>query len=214
MTDIFQEVDEEIRKERYARLWKRYGAWVIGAAVALVLAVAGYQGWQAYQRDRAETAARAYADAMDKLESQGAEAARPALSKLADPSGAGYALIAAQRLAALQAAAGERAAAIATWTQVAQNDAAPRGLRDAATILAAMHRIEAGDTDGVRQDLAALAEGDGAFATTALELQAAAALKAGDRTAAIALLKRIADGAGARPDQRQRATQLLARLEG
>lgn len=214
MTDIFQEVDEEIRKERYTALWKRYGAWVIGAAVALVLAVAGHQGWQAYQRDRAEAAARAYAEATATLEAQGAEAARAELAKLADPAGTGYALIAALRLAALQAEAGETQAAIATWTQVAQNGSAPQAARDSATLRAAMHHIETGAPAQARQDLAPLAEGDSAFQVTALELQAAAALQAGDRGAAIGLLKRIADGAEARPDQRQRATQLLARLEG
>ena len=43
MSDIFQEVDEEVRRERLEQLWKRYGIYII-AAVLLVLACVG--GWR------------------------------------------------------------------------------------------------------------------------------------------------------------------------
>ena len=46
-TDGFlREIDEELRQEHYEKLWKRYGKYVIGAAVALVVTVAGYQTWR------------------------------------------------------------------------------------------------------------------------------------------------------------------------
>ena len=45
MSDIFREVDEDIRHERFKRLWDRFGPWVIGVAVLIVLITAGYRGW-------------------------------------------------------------------------------------------------------------------------------------------------------------------------
>ena len=36
MSDILREVDEELRRERYQKLWERYGIYVVGAALALV----------------------------------------------------------------------------------------------------------------------------------------------------------------------------------
>jgi len=41
MSDIFQEVEEDVRKERYEQLWKKYGNYIIGAAAILVIAVGG-----------------------------------------------------------------------------------------------------------------------------------------------------------------------------
>jgi len=52
MSDIFQEVEEDVRRERYEQLWKKYGNHVIGAAAVLVIAVGGWQAWTAYDNNR------------------------------------------------------------------------------------------------------------------------------------------------------------------
>ena len=36
MADLFQEVDEDVRRERYQELWKRYGNFVVAGAVLIV----------------------------------------------------------------------------------------------------------------------------------------------------------------------------------
>ena len=46
MADIFQEVDEEVRREQLKKLWDRYGIVVIAAAVLIIAGVAGYRGYQ------------------------------------------------------------------------------------------------------------------------------------------------------------------------
>ena len=45
VSDIFHEVDEEVRREQLKKLWDRYGNYAVAAAVLLVLAVAA---WRAY----------------------------------------------------------------------------------------------------------------------------------------------------------------------
>ena len=52
MADIFKEVDEELRRDNFAKLWKKYGRAILGLALAIVLAVAGVQGWRAYDLDQ------------------------------------------------------------------------------------------------------------------------------------------------------------------
>ena len=52
MGDIFQEVDEEVRRDRFNKFWKEYGAYVIAAAVALVLGTAASVGWREYNAQR------------------------------------------------------------------------------------------------------------------------------------------------------------------
>lgn len=214
MSDLFREVDEEIRHERYMRLWKRYGPWAIGAAVALVLVVAGYQGWQAYTRDRAMSAAADYAAALDKAEAGNSQAAIKALGPLAESGPEGYRLVAKFRRAELQAESGNTAAAVATWDSIAADGDTPEPYGSLATLFAVMHRMGDGDPAALREELAGIASGDNPFRTTALELQAVLAARAGDRGKAVELYKQIADSANVPPQQRQRATQMIAQLEG
>jgi hypothetical protein len=50
VSDIFQEIDEELRRENFAKLWQRYGVYLVGLAVLVVVAVAAVVGWRAYQQ--------------------------------------------------------------------------------------------------------------------------------------------------------------------
>jgi hypothetical protein len=43
MSDIFQEVEEDVRRERYEKLWKKYGNYIIALAVLIVAGVAAWQ---------------------------------------------------------------------------------------------------------------------------------------------------------------------------
>ena len=55
MVDVFEEVEDQIRTERYMALAKRLAPWAIGAGVALVVSL-GARG--AIAVDRSETAAQ------------------------------------------------------------------------------------------------------------------------------------------------------------
>ena len=49
MGDIFREVDEELKQDRYEKLWRQYGKYVIAGAVLIVAAVAGWKAWESHQ---------------------------------------------------------------------------------------------------------------------------------------------------------------------
>ena len=48
MADIFHEVEEDLRRDQAAAIWKKYGTYIIGLALVLVLAVAAHWGWKEY----------------------------------------------------------------------------------------------------------------------------------------------------------------------
>ncbi|MGA8585842.1 MAG: tetratricopeptide repeat protein, partial [Roseiarcus sp.] len=56
MSDIFHEVDEEVRRDKAAEFWKKYQSLVLAGAALIVLAAAGFRYWQ-YERERAQQAA-------------------------------------------------------------------------------------------------------------------------------------------------------------
>jgi len=65
LSDIFREVDEEIRRDELKATWDRYGIHLIAVCLAVILGVGGYKGWQAYQKSRAEAAGSRYAQAVE-----------------------------------------------------------------------------------------------------------------------------------------------------
>ena len=54
MANIFREVDEDIRKERYINLFRKYGVYVIAIIVIIVGTVAGIQFYSGYQVNKNE----------------------------------------------------------------------------------------------------------------------------------------------------------------
>ena len=60
MSDIFNEVDEELRREQLKKLWERYGILIIALAVLFVAAVGGWRGYQWWEAKKAAEAGAAF----------------------------------------------------------------------------------------------------------------------------------------------------------
>ena len=54
MANIFREVDEDIRKERYINLFRKYGIYAIGFIIIIVGTLAGMQFYSSYQANKNE----------------------------------------------------------------------------------------------------------------------------------------------------------------
>lgn len=213
MSDIFREVDEEVRREHYGRLWRRYGPYVIGLAIAIVIAVAGYQGWVHWRQSTLDDQAETYLAAMQQAEQGGVAAAIEEFAALADDDLGGYPTLARLQTASLQAEAGETDAAIATWDALASDTSVDLLWRDLATVFSVMHQMDGGDANALEGRLQPLTQADRPFATTALELSAVLALEQGAGDRAAELLRRITDDAQSPAPARARAAQLLRLIE-
>jgi len=214
---LLREIDEEIRQERYQELWKRYGSWVIAAAVALVVVVvvAGYQFWQGYQRDSRAEAGERFAQALSLRESD-AQAAERAFAALADDGSGGHALLARFQQAALIARRGDHAGAAEAYGQLAA-DAGDANLRSLAQVLYVLHALAGrggADPADLRQRLQPLAEEGNAWRFAAREMLAVIDLQSGDVAAARDRLTELAADLVAPAATRARAQELLAALDG
>jgi hypothetical protein len=212
VSDVFQEVDEELRRDKAADLWKRYGNYIVGAAVAIVVGTGAYVAWRDYSQSQAAQqgadffAAAALAAAGDR------EKAIPAFDALARDGSSGYAALARMRKAALKADGGDRAAAAAIFLSVADDSGVARELRDASRLLAALQTIETLDPAELERQLAALRTEANPWRYTALEIAATAAVRAGDNAKARELFARIADDPAAPTGARGRAAEMIAAL--
>ncbi len=204
--DLFREVEEEVRKERYQQIWESYGTYIIAAAVALILGVAGWQAWQAYQlRQREDTSAR-FEAALDQAQSGDLAGAETVFRAMSTDAPAGYRSLAKFRLAELQMAQNKRNEAIASLRELTQDS-------DPLLNAAARMRLAWSVADTApRAELDALVEpqsdAENPWRFNAAELRAYLDLQAGNRDQAQVAYARLAMEAEAPQSLRQRAAEI------
>jgi hypothetical protein len=212
VSDIFQEVDEELRRENFAKLWARYGKYVIAFAVLLVLATAGVTQWRQYQLHQREAEGARYVAALNLARQGKDQDAAAALAAIARQAGGGHATLARLEDAALKARSGDVDGAIAGYAALAADGSVDPVYRDVATLLAAQYGLKNGDPKAIIAKLAPLTSADNPWHPSALELTALAEIKAGDRASARATYQRLADDLAAPQGLRARAAEMLAAL--
>lgn len=178
MTDLFREVEEDLRREQFSKLWSNYGVYVIGAAVAVVLIVAAVVGWRAWSHSqRAEASARFDEVMKETADAAPAEAAA-ILAEYADGASGGYATLARLHEADKRLAAGEREAALGLYEQI-ENSGAPAIIRGMAAIKAGLLVVDTASYDDMKARMTPfLAEGN-TWRENALELLALSAMREG-----------------------------------
>lgn len=214
MSDIFREIEEDLHRDRYKKLWQKYGNVVIAAAVGLVVATGAWEVWKTQKLHRAEALGQRYAEAL-KLAQAGHETeAAAAFAKLAEEAGAGYSALARLQEAALLAKAGNAEGAIAIYDKLAADGSVDQAYRDLATLLAVLHGIDRGDPAALARRLEPLTPAASPWRHSALELSAILAERMGDKARAEQLYAQLADDGTAPADIRARAAEMLAALKG
>jgi hypothetical protein len=217
VSDIFQEVDEELRAERTAKLLKKYAGLLIGAAVAVVAASGAWQAWQWHMAKENARVGLIFLTALDAAagpEGDGRNKAALELAQVEREGNAGYRTMARLRDAALKADSGDLAGAEVLWNQVADDAATDPLVRDAATLFAVEHQIDTGDPAALAARLQPLAAADHPWHALAQEAEALLELRQGHEDAARTLLKQLAGDTTAPDGVRGRANGLLAQLGG
>lgn len=183
MTDIFNEVDEEVRREKLKQFWERYNAAIIGVALLIVIGVGGWRAWQWYDQKKAAEAGAAFETAVS-LDASGKTAeAQAAFERIAATGTSGYRLLARIR-EATELAQKDRTAAVAAYDSVAKDSGVERTFQDLAAIRAALLLLDSAPLSDIQQRLEPLSANDRPFRHTAREIMALSAWRAGDKAAA------------------------------
>jgi len=212
--DIFQEVDEEVRRDRFETLWKTYGGYAIAVVVAIVLGTSASVGWRAYQEMRQQEDSEKFNAAVQLMGTGKFADAADRLRDFAAEAGSGYAMIGRFREAVARAEAGDRAAAVRIYESLAADSGLETLYRDLASLLAVMQQIDEGDPEALRGRLTTLMAADGAWRHTARELSGMLALRVGDQGLAKAEFKTLVDDLEAPSGARARAAEVLRALGG
>jgi len=210
VADIFQEVDEDVRRERLQKLWEKYSLYIIAGAVLIVAAVGGWKAYQSYAEKQAAAAGAKFQTAIE-LSEQGKHAeAQAAFDKLAGEASSGYRTLARLRSAA-ELAQTKPDEAVKAYDALAADSSLGQTLQDLAGVRAGMLLVDSASFADLERRLAPLAEPGRAFRSTARELLALSAWRGKDLAAARKYVDMmIADG-DTPPAMRQRA-QILSAL--
>ena len=209
MADIFQEVDEEVRREQLKKLWDRYGNYAVAAAVLLLVAVGAWRGYLWWEGKKAAESGAAFEAASTLAETGKRSEAEAAFGKIAVDGTSGYRHLARMREAA-ELAQTDAKAAVAAYDQIAADGAAGPALQDLAALRAGALLIDAGSVEEARRRLEPLAANDRTFRHTAREFLVLAAWRAGDATAAKHWFDLIMTDALTPPATRSRVEKLMA----
>jgi hypothetical protein len=211
VSELFDEVDEEVRREQLKKLWDQYSLYIVAAALLIIAAVGGWRGYEYLEAKKAAEAGDAFNKAVALSEQNKHAEAEIAFTDLAAKAPSGYRMLAQFRAAAEAANRDPKAAAklfddIAADRSVGAEQQALARLRAAGLLL---------DTTGygdVLQRLQGDAAPEAAFRHSARELLALSALRANDATAARQWLDMITLDAETPPSLRSRAEALQALL--
>jgi hypothetical protein len=199
MTDIFSEIEEDIRKDRAKRMWDRFGKYVIGGAIILVLGVAAWRGYEAYTTSQAAAAGDSFLDAIALVEENPQEGIAAFDAIAADGPG-GYAALARFRSASTLAQQDDYDGAIAGFQALVDDAGIDPLVRDVARIRLGYLLLDHGAAADIEGLLLPLSEATNPFSYSAREIRAFAAMKAGNREQALALfLELVGDFASPEP---------------
>lgn len=212
MADFFEEVDEELRRDRTKLLWDRYGKIVIAAAVLIVLATSANVFWRNYTATQRQENAQQFLEAVGLARAGQRDAAIDAFLALATDAQEGYALVARFRAAGLKAESGDLEGAVADYAALAADSDVEPLYRDLAALLRVMSEGETADPGVLLQELEPLSAADNPWRYTARELIAVKHLRLGETEQARQTLQVLADDLEAPRGTRVRASEMLRAL--
>jgi hypothetical protein len=211
VSELFDEVDEEVRREQLKKLWDRYSIFFIALMVLVVAAVGGWRGYQYLEAKKAAEAGAAFEKAVELSEQDKHAEAETAFTDLAAKAPSGYRTLARLRAAA-EASARDPKAAAKIYDDIAADRSVGSEWQDLAKIRAAGLLLDSAGYADIQQRLEASATPKSTFRHSAREMLALSAWRNNDMTAARKWLDAIAEDGETPPGLRSRAEALQALL--
>ena len=207
MSDIFQEIDEDLRQDKAARLWKAYGKYIVALAIFIILAIASYRFIEHKNEKNREQTSELYELASETGRSGDKKAAIELLSDEMFDENIGYTIISKLKKAALAKSNNDLEGTEIVLKEIITNEDIPLYLRDLARL-----KLFASDSDNISSQLEVLIEEEGPWKFLALELKGGIQLEGGNLKEARSIFKELTDDANTPNNLRRRASEILKAL--
>jgi hypothetical protein len=211
VSELFDEVDEDVRRDQLKRLWDQYSIYIVAGALLIIAAVGGWRGYQYLEGKKAAEAGAAFDKASELSEQNKHAEAEAAFTDLAAKAPSGYRMLARLRAAA-ELAQRDPKAAVKLYDDLSADRSIGAPERDLAKVRAAALLLETSGYPAMLQRLEPATAAGATFRHTARELLALSAWRVNDASAARQWLDMIANDSDTPPSLRSRAEALQALL--
>jgi hypothetical protein len=211
VSELFDEIDEDVRRDQLKKLWDQYSIYIVAGALLIIAAVGGWRGYQYLEAKKAAEAGAAFDKASELSEQNKHAEAETAFTDLAAKAPSGYRMLARLRAAA-ELAQRDPPAAVKLYDDMATDRSIGAPEQDLAKVRAAALLLETSGYPGMLQRLEPATAPGATFRHTARELLALSAWRANDTSAARQWLDMIANDGDTPPSLRSRAEALQALL--
>lgn len=211
MSEIFDEVQEEVRREQLKKLWERYSALILTVAFLIVGGVGGWRAYVYWENKKAQEAGAQFEAAAALADQQKSAEAEAAFRKLASDAPQGYRTLARFRAAA-ELAAREAPAAVKLYDEIAADRSVGQTEQDLASLRAASLLVDTAPYSEIKARLEPLTAQNRAFRHSARELLAVSAWRNKDMAAARQWIDMISTDAASPQTLRSRMEALQALL--
>lgn len=179
MTDLFEEVEEQLRSDRYKQFAQKALPWMLGVAAVVLVAFLGYWGYDSYRNTQIAKASESYSAAMDAFVAGDKAKAEQLWTEVSKSDAKGYKALALMHLGAFAVDARKPADAVKLFDEAAE--AAPDAVvADAARLKSAFALLDTASLKDLEGRLKPLMEEGRPYRVQAREALAFAKLNAGD----------------------------------
>ena len=206
--EFIREVDEELKEEKQAKLWKRIAPYLLSVAGGIVLFTTVSVGWQSYITNKTRGMGDDFSAAVQLVLEQDVDAAVLALDRVTESTSDGYVTLAKLKKASLLIENGKISEGLKIYSEL-EKTAVDASFRDMSTIfyvLNAMDTLPAGD---LINKISQLTKPNNPWSSTAMELEGFLYLKLGDKIKAKETFKILSEKAGIPGDLKSRAKDML-----
>jgi hypothetical protein len=211
VSELFDEVDEDVRRDQLKKLWDQYSIYIVAGALLIIASVGGWRGYQYLEAKKAAEAGAAFDKASELSEQNKHAEAESAFMDLAAKAPSGYRLLARLRAAA-EVANREPQAAVKLYDEISADRSIGAPEQDLAKVRAAGLLLETSSYPNMLARLEPATAPGATFRHTARELLALSAWRVNDTAAARQWLDMIANDGETPPGLRSRAEALQALL--
>jgi hypothetical protein len=212
VTDLFEEVEEQLRSDRYRELARKFLPWMVGlAALALVVTLA-YWGYDYWRRQTIAKASESYTAAIEAMQGQDEAKARKLWTEVSKSQAGAYKALSLMHLAAFALQEKKVPEAVRLFDEAAK--AAPDPLvGDVARLKSAFALMDTASLKDMEGRLTPLMAEGRPYRLQAREALAFARLQAGDTAGARGEFLLIQQALGAPESLQQRAQAAVALID-
>ena len=206
---LIREIQQEVQREKWKKLWDQYGVMALSVVGAVLLIGAGWQWYAAVEKGRAERAGGQFYEATRMLDGDKKKDGLAGLEQIAKEGSPAYAVLAKLRLAAEARTAKETDKALKLYEEVAANSSIDSLLQSFASLQIASLKVDKGDWTEVQNRLNPLVDGSSPWRYSAQELLGVAAFKNGKWAEAKQAYEKLLGDTNTPAGMRQRAQMAM-----